>query len=264
VGAERDREEGVFGLIDSAYSTVQLYHPDSMTRGLMKLSIAIPAYEMSGRGADFLNFSCRKLSDQHYRNFEVVVSDHSRDRQVADVCSAWRGNGLDIIHIGYDAQRGNSSANLNNALRHCSGDWIKILFQDDFLYSSDSLRITAAALGGAHQEDWLVSACEHTRDGETMLRQFYPKYHDDIHLGDNTISSPSVLTIRNKDIIYFDEALVWLMDVDYYKRLFMRSGHPFILNDITVVNRLWQGQQTHMISDAIKERERRLARLKYR
>ena len=89
------------------------------------------------------------------------------------------------------------SKNTNFAIEKCCGSFIKILYQDDFLYSRHSLSDIAKET--ANDFDWLVTACEHSNDGETFYRSFYPKYNDDIHLGNNTISSPSVLTIKNSD-----------------------------------------------------------------
>ena len=83
-----------------------------------------------------------------------------------------------------------------------------------------------------------------------------PEYNDEIYLGNNTISSPSVLAIRNKNVLTFDESLSWLMDVDYYKRLFDKYGLPEIVENILVVNRLWDGQiSTSQITQDIVDKE---------
>jgi len=45
------------------------------------------------------------------------------------------------------------------------------------------------------------------------------------------------------------------MDCDYYQRLFLKYGIPFISNDITVVNRTWGDRLTDTISSEIKNNE---------
>jgi hypothetical protein len=147
---------------------------------------------------------------------------------------------------------GSSSANINNAIKKAQGRLIKILFQDDFLYSNTSLQEIADAFD-IEKDEWLVTACEHTDDGATFIRPFYPKYNRKIHLGINTISSPSVLTIKNSCPMLFDETLLWLMDVDYYKRLYIRYGRPTILNTINVVNR----NGIHQVSNSQVSEERK-------
>ena len=45
----------------------------------MRMSIAIPTYEVKGRGVEFLNDLFRTIEIQTFKDFEVVVSDHSKD-----------------------------------------------------------------------------------------------------------------------------------------------------------------------------------------
>lgn len=226
------------------------------------VSIAIPCYEMHGRGVEFLDFSLTKIYQQTYKNIEVIISDHSADDGIENVGNKWRSS-LNIKYFKNGKKRGNSSANLNNALINCSGDLIKILFQDDFLFSEKSIEEIADIFTHNPQAHWLVTACEHSNDGIRFYRPFYPQYNDNIHLGNNTISSPSVLTIRNKDILLFDENLVWLMDCDYYKKLHDKFGKPLILNKINVVNRTWDSQLSNIISEKTKEKEYNYVKEKY-
>ena len=218
------------------------------------ISVAIPTYESHGRAEEFARFQFEKLLKQTYRNFEVVISDHSKDDVIEKVCKEYKDN-LNILYIRNESGRGFSSYNINNAIRYCRGDIIKFLWFDDFLWDDRSIQDTYEAFDSS--TNWLVSACEHTKDdGKTFYRKFYPRYNDEIYLGNNTISSPSVLSIRNtEDKIYFDNRLIWLMDVDYYKRLFEKYGLPKILNKITVVNRDHPHQLSHVMDPKIKERE---------
>ena len=43
----------------------------------MRMSIAIPTYESKGRGVEFLDDLFRTIEIQTFKDFEVVVSDHS-------------------------------------------------------------------------------------------------------------------------------------------------------------------------------------------
>lgn len=219
------------------------------------ISVVIPTYEMHGFGAQFLDFSLGKIAGQSYRDVEVVVSDHSQDRAVFDVCESWVGKGMVLKYLRNENARGNSSANLNNALRHAEGKYIKILFQDDFLIFPNALEKIVLAFEDDPKKNWLVSACGHSPDGYLIERLFYPKYNDQIHLGANTISSPSVLAIRNENVIYFDEQLIWLMDVEYYKRLYDLFGEPIILEDLNVANRVWKKQLSNTITGSVKDAE---------
>jgi len=221
------------------------------------LSICIPTYEMNGLGSNFLRHSFEILKKQSFKDFEVIISDHSNDDQVKNLCDQYL-NVLDIKYYRNPDERGNSSANLNNSIKNASGTLIKILFQDDFLFDNNSLQATVDNFD-LEKDSWMVSACEHSKDGETFYRPFYPKYNHKIHLGKNTISSPSVLTIKNSSPLLFDENLIWLMDCDYYRRYYDTFGEPKILNKTTVANRVGK----HQISNTLATSTVKIEEKKY-
>lgn len=226
------------------------------------MSIAIPTYETFGKGKEYLRFQFEKFLNQTFKDFEVVISDQSADDEIKKVCDEYSDR-LNIFYFRNEDRRGLSSGNVNNAIRNCKREIIKILFLDDFLWDKNSLKYFVDAF--TEETNWVVSACEHTRDdGKSFYRTFYPKYNHNIHLGFNTISSPSVLAFRNAaDKMYFDERLVWLMDVDFYKRLYIKYGEPTLLNKITVVNRTHDKQMGTITENNVKRKEYDLMWKKY-
>lgn len=225
-------------------------------------SVAIPTYEYKGRGFEFLTHSFKKLEDQTFKNFEVVISDHSLDDGIKKLCDEW-ANKLKIKYIKNDIGRGIISPNINVAMKNCSGKYIKVLFQDDFLYDSKSLEVTKNFIDQNNGTNWLVSSQYHSHTGSDLYNPHTPLWSDNIWVGNNTIGCPSVLTIKNNDIIYFDESLNWLMDCDYYKRLFDRYGHPKILNEFTVVNRTWGERLTDTMPYDVISKETKMMLDKY-
>ena len=214
------------------------------------ISICIPTYEMKGLGVEYLEYSFNILYSQTYTNFEIIISDHSILNSIKDLCEQW-SQILNIQYFKNEYKRGISSANINNAIKHANGDIIKILFQDDFLYDEYSLEKQLECFKG----NWMVTACCHY-NGKEIYKPYYPKYHDNIQYGENTISSPSVLMFKNKDVLEFDENLIWLMDTDYYKRLYNKFGLPSICNYITVVNREHDNQVSNTLATQnIKQQE---------
>ena len=210
------------------------------------LSIAIPTYEMLGKGVEFLEYQFNIFLQKSFKDFEVVVSDHSLNESIKALCKKYKDT-LNIIYIKNELNRGNSSANINNAIKCCSGDIIKILFQDDFLYKNTSLEKIYKTF--TSEVVWAVTGSK-TTSGAKMV----PRYGLNIHHGVNTISSPSVLAIRNYKPLLFDENLIYLMDVEYYKRLYDTFGLPQILDDCLVVNRLWSGQvQQNIATETIRQ-----------
>lgn len=226
------------------------------------ISIAIPTYEMRGNGVYFLEYNFIKFSTQSFKDFEIVISDHSKEDGIYNLCDKWSTK-LNIKYLRNEEKRGSSSANINNALRNCSSEWIKILFQDDYLYDYDSLEDIYEFIN-KYDPNWIATACEHSVDGINYYRPFYPSWNDKLILGNNTISSPSVITIKNKrDGIFFDESLIWLMDVEFYQRKYNIYGEPSYLNKINVVNRTWGSRLSDTISNEIKNREYQIVKNKF-
>ncbi|MGV1905406.1 glycosyltransferase family 2 protein [Agrobacterium cavarae] len=226
------------------------------------LSICIPAYEMNGVGSKYLRESLSWLTRQKAKNFEVVVSDQARDNSISPVCAQF-ADSLTMRYVRGDEVARNASANVNNAIRHSRGDIVKILFQDDLLIDENAIDKIQSAFR-SDTGSWLISGCMHTADGVVFKRRFEPRYHSGIYLGRNTISSPSVLALRKERIRFFDESLIWLMDVDYYKQCYDAFGDPLIINDPLIANRLHAAQVTNGVRKNVMLDEVRRVRAKYR
>jgi glycosyltransferase involved in cell wall biosynthesis len=204
------------------------------------LTVAIPTYEMYGLGHTFVRFSFEILARQTFKDFNVVVSDTSKDDKIEQVCKEFSDR-LDIHYIKNTNPIVGIGININNSLKHSTGKIIKILLEDDFLRHENSLKDIVDNFD-PERDHWLVTACEQSTDGTTFFRPFYPTYNNKIHLGVNTISSPSVLAIKNEGHLLFDETLIWRTDCDYYRQCFDAFGEPKILNSINVVNRIGEHQ----------------------
>jgi len=213
-------------------------------------SIAIPAYGYNGRGNAYLEHNLSVLEKQTFKDFEVVVSDHSVDDTIKNVYDKWK----DKLNINYhvnDKGRGYISPNLNVAIKHCKGKWIKILFQDDFLYDENSLQKTNDYILNNKNVIWLATEFYHSNDGINLYNHYVPKWVDNIWTGNNTMGCPSVITIKNEDLTLFEEKIDWLMDVEYYKRMFDKHGQPNIMNEITVINRTnISDRESHSFTDS--------------
>ena len=218
-------------------------------------SIAIPTYEMKGKGVEYLEHSFQILNNQTFKDFEIIISDHSKSDDIKLLCDKWKDI-LDVKYFHNKKDVGSSSSNINNAIVNSKGTWIKILFQDDFLYNELSLENTHKVIIENSDKKWFASSCEHSNDGVSFYKPLYPKWDNRMLYGFNSISSPSVITIKNDNSrLFFDKDYIWLMDCDYYQRYFNKFGLPTIIPDITVVNRTWGEQLTNTITNDVKNNE---------
>ena len=61
-----------------------------------KLSVAIPCYEMSGKGVEFLEKSLNIIKNQNvdFSEIEIVISDHSINDDIKKCCDKYNNINL--------------------------------------------------------------------------------------------------------------------------------------------------------------------------
>lgn len=221
----------------------------------MKISIAIPTWESYGRGGEFLDDLLRTIEIQTFKDFEVCISDHCENDDILNVVKTFEDK-FNIVYSKNDENRGNGPANTNKAIDMCSGDIIKVMFQDDFFYDDESLEKINNKLTYSDRK-WLVNGCNHTQnDGHSFYWEMYPRWNNRLLQGVNTISSPSVVSFKKEVTNRFDENLVYFMDCEFYYGMNASYGLPVFLNDVLVSNRVGD----HQISSNLGDREDYISR----
>ena len=193
------------------------------------VSIAISTYESGGKGHELLKHNLDHILKQNYSNIEIVISDHSSDNKIKDLCQKYSNEKYPIIYIHNPHHKGNSSQNTNNAIAHCQGDYIKILFMDDYLYNEQAISIIVNKMQKNPDKKWLVHSYKHTKNYKDFYNLHHPKLSNDIALC-NKIGCPSCLTIHASVKERFDEKLKWYMDSELYKRLYDKYSNPIFIH----------------------------------
>lgn len=175
-----------------------------------KVSVVIPIHNMKG-GDAFLWRTINALCDQTFQDFEIVIT-----------------------------REGKMAENTNAGIKRARGEFIKILYLDDYLAHPNALKLMVDAIG---ESDWLICGVDNNPE---------PHWTDDIETGNNRLGSPSALLLRNTSPLLFDENLSWLLDCDYYKTLNERCGKPVILNGVHVSIGRGDHQMTHILTDEEK------------
>lgn len=205
---------------------------------MTKISIAIPTWGYNGKGTEFLDDLLRTISIQTFRDFEVVITDHSIDDCIKLKAQEYSEK-FQVKYIKNENNSGNSPANLNYAISQCTGDIIKPMFQDDFFYDDEALEKIYYNLSADTTKTWLLCGTNHTNnDGHSFYWELFPRFNDRILDGVNTISSPSVIAFKNNVRVKFDENLVYMMDLDFYYNMRLNYGEPIYYDDILVTNRV--------------------------
>jgi len=223
----------------------------------MKVSIAIPTYSMSNRGAEFLQYALDSIFMQTYTDYEIVVSDHSKDDKIRILCD----NFENVKYVRNEHGRGSLGANLNSCVANCEGDIIKFLMQDDFLIGEDSLQKIVDAF--SYDKNWIVSSYYHTEDRVKFFKLQIPQISQN-PLFVNLIGTPSCLSVRRSASLNWDEKLNWYVDSDMYFRMLNIFGKPEILYHPTAAQYLWEGQTTNkFINEQVVSKERSYLFKKY-
>lgn len=226
---------------------------------MKKVSICVPTYEMRGRGAEFLSQLIASVFIQTYRNWEIIISDHSVTDEIKNVVDKLPQTDR-IKYFRCENKRGNIASNLNNAIAQASGDLIKFLLQDDFFHNEESLETEVENLRNA---DWGLCATIHLANG-AFHWHLIPEYTHNIYTGANTIGSPSLLICKKEKCLQFDENLKLLVDCDYYRRMYDNYGYPITNANVTTVSRVWEGQtQRSGVDEQTKANEQVYVNKKY-
>lgn len=224
----------------------------------MKISIVIPIYGMYGNGFYFLDRNLMEIFQQDYNDFEVIISDNSEDDELYELTKDYVDNRIKHFFCN---EKG-SSANMNNAIRHATGEIIKPIFQDDSLCSVNCLSELAKNF---KKDKWFIYPRYQIVDVYLVgdLEKIVPYWNDKIIYGRNTISSPSAIAYPASANLFFDENLNWLMDVEFYYRLYLKYGKPVVLENAVVNINEWDGQVSNSLTKEDKKKDLEYVKDKY-
>lgn len=197
-----------------------------------KISIVIPFHWMENWPV-FLSRCLMSIEAQAFKDYEIILLKHST---------------MPITS--------------NRAIKSAKGELIKILYMDDYLAHANSLQEIADNF--TKESQWLVTGCLHQTGDEEPTSYHEPKYNDKIYTGDNSIGSPSVLTLRRESAVYFDTCLSWLLDCDLYKRLYDKYGSPTLVNTPNVIIGIGSHQTSNIMSQKDKKKEHDYLLKKYK
>jgi glycosyltransferase involved in cell wall biosynthesis len=189
------------------------------------VSLCIPTYNQ----IDSLRKVLDSVAAQDFSDYEVIITDDSPGDSVSQLLLEYLFKG-EVRYFKNRIRKG-SPENWNEAIRHASGDYIKVLHHDDWFTQSDSLTRYVALLEDAPEADFAFSAARIVdyRDGSTRLHipsaEQIERLRSEptaLFMG-NFVGGPSATLYRRSSIQPYDENLKWLVDVDFYIRLLQRN-----------------------------------------
>jgi glycosyltransferase involved in cell wall biosynthesis len=199
------------------------------------ISVCIPGYKR----IEFIRRLLDSLCQQSFRDFEVVVTDDSPDEDILHLCEQY----LDKLPLVYykNATTLGTPENWNEAVRRATGEWVKIMHDDDWFAAPDSLEFFAKAISDHPGASFIFSAYRDVFLDEGWEREMFVnsfRYRAFLKnkatlFSENIVGPPSVVMYKKDAGIYFDPRVKWVVDVDFYIR-YLASGQPVYISKILV------------------------------
>lgn len=197
-----------------------------MTQSIPKVSIVVPIHDMKN-GDKFLWRLVNSLTEQTFKDWELIIT---KDGKMAE--------------------------NTNAGIKRARGEYIKILYLDDYFSHEFSLENMMATYEVGTIPEWAMVGTHNNP---------VPMYTDDIESGNNKLGSPSALIFRNRfeNNLLFDEKMSWLLDCDFYKRMYKKYGRPLTIPGKFITLGEGDHQMTHILTDEEKLLEHKYIHEKY-
>ena len=193
-------------------------------------SICIPAYKR----IEPLKRLLDSIELQSFRNFEVVITDDSPSDYVKELCNQYK-NKFPLRYFKNPEALG-TPENWNEGIRKSNGEWLKVMHDDDWFASEDSLQEFADAIANNPGADFFFSAYTsiNEKNGKerhvftSRIRLHQLQQNPLMLLSRNIIGPPSATAYKNSEEFYYDKNLKWLVDVDFYIRVLSKKKFAYI------------------------------------
>ena len=192
------------------------------------ISICIPAYERPALLKRLLD----SIAKQVFKDFEVIITDDSstRDNEELLFNTPYKFS----IHYQRNTRPLGTPANWLEGIKHASGQWIKIMHDDDWFTNQYALENFAAQLdegadvlfSGYYSHD---ERSNQIKNKTISLPLFQSIKKDPYRLfANNFIGPPSVVLFRRSMQELYDPNLKWLVDLEAYVRMLRRYSCRYI------------------------------------
>ena len=197
-----------------------------------KVSIVIP-YHNIPETAFFLGRLINSIEQQTFKDYEIVLEKYGRMAETYNV-----------------------------AIQKSKGEMVKLMGMDDYFFDQNALENIVKAFTLSPDSWWITASCIHD-DGKDISRPHTPSWNYQLYEGHNTVGGFACVSFRNQDVPKIDEGLDWVVDCDWYWRIYQQHGLPKVLTDMNVVIGIGPHQSTNILSDEQKLKEHSLMRERY-
>ncbi len=194
------------------------------------ISICIPAYKRP----ENIDRLLQSISLQSFKDYEIIITDDSMDDSLQPVLQKY--SYLPILYFKNEQALG-TPANWNYGISKASGEWIKLMHDDDWFSSAESLEKFAAHTKSGTK--FIFSAYKNITAGTgTQISMLFPDSWNKriikepvTLLSNNVIGPPSVTLVHHSITEKYDERMKWRVDLDFYIRVLKLEKQYNYIND---------------------------------
>jgi len=201
---------------------------------MSEITVCIPTYEYNGDGVSYLGDLFDSLARQTFQDFDVVISDHSKDDVIMEWCRHCHYD-FRITYLKNPNGRGYQAPNTNCAIENAEGRILKLIYQDDIFVDDNALQKIYDVFQTGIK--WLVHGFTHTTDGVETHRNCAPRWTPKMLEGDNLLGSPSCTAFLKGTYDGMDENIKLFIDTELYHRMRFKHGMPALIDDVLIANR---------------------------
>jgi len=257
---ERLREKRTLNYSYPEPNETELLSQRKETRdSLLKISILVPSYETPGK---YLKELLDSVLSQSYENWELVIADASKSEQVFELTREVTDDRIVYVKL---PKNGGISANSNEGLKHCTGDYTALLDHDDLL-SKDALYHMAKAVSlDPDSKVMMVYSNEDKTDGDNNIYfdpNIKPDFNLDLLLSNNYICHFLMIKTEIMKKLGFREELDGAQDHDLILRTATELEERFgagYETGIAHVDRVLYHWRCHMDSTAANPKSKEYA-----
>lgn len=221
---------------------------------MVKVSICIPTYE----NVEEVTRLIRSIEVQTFEDFEVIITDDSRDSKIENFIhglTAEKKILAEKIRYFHNKTPLGHIFNWNEALSHAKGEYIKIMFSDDWFTYKDSLEKLVKLLEENKEADMAFCGNLQVSGKESYARKPEDGYIEKLQKDyrylfiSNQIGAPSNTLYRKKEGIAFDEKSNWASDVFLYIEILKRNPAFEYIEEPLISIGIHENQYTESFSD---------------
>lgn len=233
---------------------------------MAKVSICVPTYNNVGEVDRLL----QSIAEQDYTDYEINISDDSSNEEIAELIETYQQSDLKgkIRYVHNERSLGHIF-NWNAAIQMATGEYIKIMFSDDWFTFPNSLsklvelldKNPQANLAFCGSRQVMLDDSAETSVHNQNIGRAYDRRATDVFIGrlkadyrnlflGNEIGAPSAVMYRRTDTLYlFDEKSNWASDMFLYFDILQENAQFVYAYKPLISIGMHENQYTEMFSE---------------